>query len=403
MIESKQEAIEKILAFSYMELAEWIRARLHGDDRYFPIYEGYETNLSKFLSDAFTQIKEEKFRGNFLEILEDLTSELWGYSKSKDLIKGNEEYIYELLSLCGRIKEFERKKSLYRVARSGKLKGFEAHDKDLHLMLVRALASYKVVGDFDFWINQMKDDTNKYYANAAFYALLNRQYELDFLFDYIDIFIDRFNGEIDLVLGIKALINDYSPRNIIKRFKRIEAKLTRDQKIAVNHSFEELKYGKPFKISPGPDKLLVYKPLKTAVSVAGEKPLEYETAETLQEKTGKIFQRLGAAVHFNYQMAGHTFDIFIQRKKLFTDDFECYVCRCREGQQNIGKEEIERFAGVAKDVKGCIAVFISGTGFTKGAQETAKKHGILLKNLRDLEVDVKALYVQLEEKDQKIY
>jgi hypothetical protein len=266
---TKQEVIDKILSFNYEALAQWIHSRLHGDDGYFPIYEGYETNLSEFLSESYNHIKNEKFRENFLEILGDLVDELWGYNKTK--IRENVDYIYELLSLCGSIKDFENKDILYQIARSGKLKWFKAYDMDLHQLLLTALASYRVTGDYEFWIEQMQDDSNKYYANAAFYALLNRKYDLAVLFDQMGVFIDRFKGAIDLLLGIRALINQYGRTEITGSFKRIESKLTRPQKEAVNNVFKELKYGKPYKIPPKPAKQTVYKPLKTTVSMVGGK------------------------------------------------------------------------------------------------------------------------------------
>jgi hypothetical protein len=392
---SKQEVIEKILSFNYKKLADWIRSRLHGDDKYFPIYEGYETNLSKFLSEAFYHIKDEKFRENFLEILEDLTTELWRDTKNKDSIKGNEEYIYELLSLCGRIERFERKTNLYRIARSAKLKGFKAFNKDLHLMLLRSLASYKAAGDYDFWIDQMKDDSNKYYANAAFYALLNRQYDLDFLFDYIAIFVDRFKEEIDLVLGIKALVKNYNPKDIIKRFKGIESKLTMEQKEAVNHAFKELKYSKPYKISLEPDKESIYKPVKPALSMVGEKKVEYRTAKILKQKAGEIFEQMGFEVEFNRQMAGYSIDIFIKKKKTFGNKYECYICQCHEGEQKVIKDEVNHFLIVREAVDGCDAIIISKKGFTKGAVEMAGEHGIELKTLENLESDLRNFNSQL--------
>ena len=211
---SKQQVIDKILSFNYKELYKWMKARLHGDDPHFPIYEGYELNLSEFLAESFNHIKDETFRENFLEILSDLTNELRGYTGVQ--IEKNKDYIYELLSLCGSVKKFENKSALYRMARSGKFKEFKAYDLELHQLLLTVLASYRVTGDYESWIEQMMDNSNKYYANAAFYALLNRKYDLDFLFDHIGIFIDRFTGEIDLELGIEALIDDYGAREIVE-------------------------------------------------------------------------------------------------------------------------------------------------------------------------------------------
>ena len=79
MKRTKKQVIDKILSFNYEELARWVKSRLHGDDKYFPIYEGYETNLSEFLTETYENIKDEKFRDNFLEILNDLTTDLSGY------------------------------------------------------------------------------------------------------------------------------------------------------------------------------------------------------------------------------------------------------------------------------------------------------------------------------------
>ena len=247
---SKQEVIDKILSFNYKELGDWMRSRLQSDDKYFPIYEGYETNLSEFLTESFNHIKNERFRENFLEILSDLTAELWGYTKKQ--IKENEDYIYELLSLCGTIKKFENKSILYRIARSGKLKGFKAYDVELHQLLLTVLASYQVTGDYEFWVEQMQDDSNKYYVNAAFYALLNRKYNLDILFEHMGVFINRFKGEIDLELGIEALIDDYGKKEIVERFKGIEPRLSLDQKKTVNHAFIAVKRFYPYSSATNP-------------------------------------------------------------------------------------------------------------------------------------------------------
>jgi hypothetical protein len=308
-------------------------------------------------------------------------------------IEASKEYISELLFLCGNIKRFAEKHLLLEIAVKGKFKGVMIDESDLHAELLTTLASYKMAGNFDFWIEQFCDAGDRYYSNPAFYALADN---LDRLFDNIEVFIDNFKGEVELELGIEFLINEYGKKEIINRFKAIGPKLSLEQKKAVNNAFVEIEYAKPFKISPEPAKQKVYKPLKTAVSVAGEKPLEYGTAETLQEKAGKIFERMGCDVQFNYHIAGYAVDIFIKRKKLFSNDFECCVCRCREGERKVIKEEVERFLAVGKAVKDCVAVIISEKGFTKGALETAKKHGIILKTLHDLETDLKDFYSQLE-------
>jgi hypothetical protein len=231
---TKKQVIDKILSFNYEELERWIRARLHGDDKYFPIYEGYDTNLSEFLTETYENIKSEKFRDNFLEILNDLTEELSGYSTGE--AQKEAEYIYELLSLCAAVKQFENTDILYEIAVSGDLKGIKAFDLDLHQLLLNTLGSFRLSGDYEFWFEQMRDDLNKYYANAAFYALLNREYSLDIIFRCIDVFVQRFMGEIDLELGIQELIDKYGKEEVIQRFAGIDEILSWEQKEAVDNA-----------------------------------------------------------------------------------------------------------------------------------------------------------------------
>jgi hypothetical protein len=248
----------------------------------------------------------------------------------------------------------------------------------------------------------MKDDSNKYYANAAFYALLNRQYDLDFLFDYIDIFVDRFKGEIDLVLGIKALMKEYNPKDIIKRFEGIESKLTMAQKEAVNKTFVELKYSKPYKISPESYKQSIYTTAKPALSMVGEKKVEYRTAKTLKQKAGEIFKWMGFEVEFNCQMAGYSIDIFIKKKKTFGNKYECYICQCREGKRKVNKNEVNHFRAIREAVDGCDAIIISEKGFTKGAVEMAGEYGIELKTPDNLESDLRNFNSIIEKLIQKV-
>ena len=98
---SEKEVIEKILSFNLKELFDWIKSRLQGYDGYFPVYEGYESNLSKFISEAVHHILNKRFRDNFTEILDDLITELEDWTR--DQVKENKEYVYELLSLCQEI------------------------------------------------------------------------------------------------------------------------------------------------------------------------------------------------------------------------------------------------------------------------------------------------------------
>ncbi len=265
--------IDKVLSFNYRELSKWMKSRLHGDDGHFPIYDGYETNLSDFLRSAFQNIKNERFRGNFLEILNDLVSELRKYTSVE--IEKNKYYIYELFSLCAGIERFGNITTLFKIAKSGKLKGFKLRDTDLHLVLLTTLLSHPIGGNYKFWIAQMQDDSNKYYANAAFYALLKHGYSLDILFNHVGIFIDRFKGRIELVFGIEALFDYIEPKRVYGMFEKVRAQLSQEQEEAVNNAFVEAGYDKPYQLYPGVDKHAVYGPLKPAVRMVEEKRNEF--------------------------------------------------------------------------------------------------------------------------------
>jgi hypothetical protein len=400
MEQSKQEVIDKILSFSYEELSNWIRSRLNGDDGYFPIYEGYETNLSDFLTDAFNHIRDGKFRDNFIDIMNDLVSELRKYTPKE--IEGKKEYIYELLILCGSIKEFESGMTLFKIAKSGKLKGFKLRDTDLHLVLLTTLLTYKMGGNYRFWVEQMQDNSNKYYTNAAFYALLKHGYRLDILFKHMGLFIERFKGDVVLVFGIEALFDYHEPEEIHRRFKEIESQLTKGQKEAVNDAFIEAGYDKPYKISPEPDTQSIYTTAKPALSMVGEKKVEYRAAKTLKQKAGVIFEQMGFDVEFNRQMAGYSIDIFIKKKKTFGNKYECYICQCREGKRKVNKNEVNHFRAIREAVDGCDAIIISEKGFTKGAVEMAGEYGIELKTPDNLESDLRNFNSIIEKLIQKV-
>lgn len=384
---SKKEVMDKILSFNYRELADWIRARLHGDDGYFPVYEGHEPNLNQFLIEAFENIKDETFRENFLEILDDLSTELWGFTRDRKKIKENKNYIYELLSLCGGIKRFRNKNTLYRIARSGKLKGLKGHGLELHQLLLTTLASYHVAGDYHFWLEQMKDDSNKYYTNAAFYALINRKYDLETVFEHIKTFIDRFKGEISLVWGIRALINKYGKEHIIERFQKIESKLSSGQKEAVNNAFIKADHTPVFQLDA------VYYELKpefsaSSIQKVSEPTMQYGVVQKFEEKAGEIFKQMGFEVEFNRQMAGHAVDIFLKKKKTFGPKYECYICKCCAGDRKANRKNIDDAWVVLEAVReeyDCDALIIAGKGFTKEAVKLAQRLGIELKTLEELE------------------
>jgi hypothetical protein len=402
----KQEVMDRISSFSYEELARWMKSRLYGDDPHFPIYQGHEPNLSEFLTEAFENIKKETFRENFLEILGDLTNELWGLTKDKEQVEENKNYIYELLSLCGSINKFRSKDILYRIARSGKLKRVKAHNLELHQLLLTTLASYHVAGDYHFWNEQMKDDSNKYYTNAAFYALINRKYDLDIVFKHIETFIDRFKGEISLVWGIRALINKYGKDEIYTAFKRMQAKLSPEQIEAVEEAFKEANFEPVYKLDTKLEKIEVeplYKPAALQPQYVAAPTPEYKPGATLKEKAVEIFKLMGYDVELNRRIADHSIDIFLKKKKSIGNRHECWICFFDTGKRRVGKaaidnlypireavrEELEKQPGTCDD---CQALIISETGFTQGAIEAARVYHIELKTLDQLVVDLNNFY-----------
>jgi hypothetical protein len=395
MKRTKKQVIDKILSFNYEELARWVKSRLHGDDKYFPIYEGYETNLSEFLTETYENIKDEKFRDNFLEILNDLTTDLSGYSPEE--VKKEAEYIYELLSLCASIKQFENTDILYEIAVSGDLKGVKAFDLELHQLILSTLASFNLAGDYEFWLEQMRDDSNKYYANAAFYALLSRGFSLDILFGHIDVFIDRFKGEIDLELGIQALINDYGKEEIIRRFKGIDEKLSGEQKEAVNNALVESGYDAVYQLKRPRDSVSRQQSILSSLQKVSQSAPQYGTTTLLEEMAIGVFKRMGYDVELNRVIAGHSINILFKKKKKHGDRYEGRLCFFDEGDRNVGKNKINRLGPIIQTIWNELQkesnrdrydhlqlVVISKKGFTKGAIEAAKTYRIELRTVGQL-------------------
>jgi len=397
MSQSKQEVIDIILSFSYAELSQWMQARLHGDDNYFPVYLGHEPNLGEFLIDTFHHIKDEKFRENFLEILGGLTIELIKFSRKQ--IEESKEYISELLFLCGNIKRFENKDTLMEIAVSGKFKGIDVDEEtDLHAELLTTLASYRMAGTCEFWLEQLLDDSNKYYANPAFYAL--KDYP-DNLFEHITAFVDKFNGEVELQLGIMALINEYGKKEVIKKFKEIKSKLSLEQKKAVNHAFTESDYSPIYKLDEEPGKEIQYTPAIPQLQYVRAPTPEYETLAALKESSAEIFKLMGFEVELNRKIADRVIDLFAKRKKSFTPSYECWICKCDTANRKVSKNTVEDFSTLWEPVKkelqkqtndDCHPMIISGKGFTKTAIQAAKIQNIALKTYNQLLSDLNTFY-----------
>jgi hypothetical protein len=351
---SNQNNIDKILSFTFKELKSWINSRLKGDDKHFPIYEGDEPNLHYFLYEAYHHIEDEDFRGKFRIILDDLIDELNYYSQGKERIEENKEYLYEAISLFRNIPDFTHKSFLYDFADDGNFKGIEVYGVDLHLLILNALASHQVVGDYEFWIEQIQDDSNKLYTHTAFHALIKRKYRLDIIFRVIGIFIDRFIDDRKLDLGINELIKNYGYNEIINQFKAIESKLSPQQKEAVNEAFT--RGGSPlvFKLPPlaEPGETGLKHPFiwPGAQVIAQAKALQQSTAP-LPEKAVKIFKWLKFKVKRNLEIAGHTIEAFIEIKNISDKFYEYWVCFFDAGKQKTGKDKVLEFYHITEAVK----------------------------------------------------
>jgi hypothetical protein len=233
----KEEAVDKILSFSFEELKEWIHSRLQGHDKYFPLLPESELNTTQFLADSFRAVNSEKFRKNFIKILYSLINRLKNLSRKE--IEESKDYISKLLLLCGKIKQFKNKNPLLEIAVAGKFKDINPEGSDLHTRLLMTMSSYEIVGTREFWLRQFLDDSNKYYAYPAFFALSNYP---DLLFDNIAVYIDKFKGETELVWAIIMLIEKYGKEEVVNRFDFIGPKLSLKQKEAVDWAFSDAGY-----------------------------------------------------------------------------------------------------------------------------------------------------------------
>ena len=67
-----RQQIDKLLSFKHEELASRVNSILHGDDKDFPGVETCKSIGAEFLTAAYENILDYKFRNNFLEILHGL-------------------------------------------------------------------------------------------------------------------------------------------------------------------------------------------------------------------------------------------------------------------------------------------------------------------------------------------
>jgi hypothetical protein len=366
MTSLKEEVVDKILSFSYEELEEWIHSRLQGHDKYFPLLPESELNTTQFLVDSFRAVNSEKSRKNFIKILYSLINQLKHLSGKE--IEESKDYISKLLLLCGKIKQFKNKNPLVEIAVSGKFKGINPGGSDLHTRLLMTMSSYEIVGTREFWLGQFLDNSNKYYAYPAFFALSNYP---DLLFDHIAVYIDKFKGETELIWAIMLLIEKYGIEEIAKRFNFIGPKLSLKQKETVDWAFSDAGYDPIYKPGRTDDDCnrLKNKFASPRIQRINMSNPGYESI-SLEKEAGRIFKAMGYEVEYNRCFAGHQIDVFIKRKKIIGDKYECWVCCCDNGNQKVKKNAVDRLYHTWNIVKkelakesnlfsDCQAVFIS--------------------------------------------
>jgi hypothetical protein len=385
----KEEAVDKILSFSFEELKEWIHSRLRGHDQYFPLLPESEINTTQLLVDSFRAVKSEKYRKNFIKILSGLSELLKNLSRRE--IEESKDYISRLLLLCGKIKQFKNKNSLVEIAVSGKFKGINPGGSDLHTRLLMTMSSNEIVGTREFWLRQFLDDSNKYYAYPAFLALSNYP---DLLFDNIAVYIDKFKGETELTWAIMLLIEKYEKDEIVKRFNFIEPKLSLKQKEAVDMAFIDAGHDPVYKAGrPGNSQLQDKFDSPRIWCICQTNP-GYESF-SIEKKAGRIFEAEGYEVQYNRCFVNHNIDLFIKQKKTVSSEYESWICICDGGNRKVRKIAIDRLYHTREIVRkellkesnlytDCQAMYISGKGFTKGAIKAARVYGIELRTIEQL-------------------
>ncbi len=395
--------IDKLLSFKYEELASRVNSILHGDDKDFPGADTCKSIGAEFLTDAYENILDYKSRNNFLEILHDLVDELSGYSLEK--IKKEAGYIYQLLSLCAGIKKFEDTDILYEIAVSGDLKGVKAGDMELHQVLLKTLASFKLSGDYEFWFNQLRGTSNKYYAYEAIHALIKREYRLDIIFRGIEMFIARFKDSWILFIWVFDLLKYYEADKIINHLKAIEYKLTDKQKESVDKAFIIKGCSPLFQVSQLVEPVFMELRKLSSLNYPGiieEVNSLYQSTVPLAEKVIKVLNWMDFKVELNLEVQGQSIAAFIKKKNMSDRFHEYWVCFFEEGKQKTVKDKVleayQLTGALKKDLEKkstrekyddfrCLVV--SERGFTKAALKLQEKYSIDLLTVDELFSSIK--------------
>lgn len=243
-----KEIIEKISDFNYADLKSWIISRLNGDDEHFKIRKGEENQKFVLIAETYGHLYGDNDFTicKFNPIMNLLMANLRNIKLNRKRIEEKKKYIFELINLFERVIDFPQKSHLYIIAWEGNFKGIKAYDDieetELHRILLNALATHNTIGDYNFWIEQIKNNPeNKAYVRTAFCAMIKRGYRIDVIMDIepFRIFIDNFKEDKrELESIIQAIFNDYGKEEILSYLRNIDEKLTGDKSTAVKFFLE---------------------------------------------------------------------------------------------------------------------------------------------------------------------
>ena len=96
---------------------------------------------------------------------------------------------------------------------------------------------------------------------------------------------------------------------------------------------------------------------------------------SLEKEAGRIFKAMGYEVEYNRCFAGHQIDVFIKRKKIIGDKYECWVCFCDNGNQKVKKNAVDRLYHTWNIVKKELAkpLYCEAIIFSRGSAKLRNK------------------------------
>jgi hypothetical protein len=128
------------------------------------------------------------------------------------------------------------------------------------------------------------------------------------------------------------------------------------------------------------------------VSKKRKKPAAQPKRQKKPEPKWESFEKIVAAIHsaemngatvtWNEQIQGRQFDVAIRFKSGFYDYLT--LIECKDYNHSVPVEKVEAFATKFRHQKASKAIMVSPHGFQKGAKEVARREGIELYSLREI-------------------